>query len=101
MVKNFKYINNLILLQLFILISIFKINNCAIYLPFKLIESNTKNSLADTSLIMRNWNKTLISSQLSIGTPSQKLEVFFSSDIYELNLFENMCDKSNSFFYKV
>ena len=100
MVKNFKYINNLILLQLFILISIFKINNCAIYLPFKLIESNTKNSLADTSLIMRNWNKTLISSQLSIGTPSQKLEVFFSSDIYELNLFENMCDKSNSFFYK-
>ena len=100
MVKNYIFINIITLFQLFLLILIFEKNNCAIYLPFKLIESEIKDNFNNPSLIMKNWNNTIISSELLIGTPSLKINVFFLSNIYELNLFENMCDIPSSFYNK-
>ena len=69
MVKNYIFINIITLFQLFLLILIFEKNNCAIYLPFKLIESEIKDNFNNPSLIMNNWNNTIISSELLIGTP--------------------------------
>ena len=100
MVKNYIFINIITLFQLFLLILIFEKNNCAIYLPFKLIESEIKDNFNNPSLIMKNWNNSIISSELFIGTPGQKINVFLLSNIYELNLFENMCNIPSSYYNK-
>ena len=100
MVKNNIYINISTLLNFFLFISIFSKKNCAIYLPFKVIELESNNYFMNPSLIVKKWNNTLISSELLIGTPNQKIKVFLISNIYELNLFENMCDNPTSFYNK-
>ena len=100
MVNTYKYINNLILVDIILLISILKRNDCAIYIPFKIIEPNNRNNFYNASSILEYWNNTKLSTELSIGNPPQKIQVLFLSNMYELNLFENMCDIPNSFYDK-
>ena len=93
-------IYNYIIFNIFTLLSIFKKENCAIYLPFRIINQDGSNNNLNPSSFLKSLNNTQIFSELLIGTPSQKIGVFFVSNIYELNLFENMCDISTSFYSK-
>ena len=65
---------------------------CAIYLPFKILENDENSSLIDT------WNNSKYYSELMIGDPPIKISVFLVSNIFELTLFQNMCDIPNSFY---
>lgn len=86
--------------KIFLFLSIVKQKDCAIYLPFKIIEPDIANNNINPFNLMKSWNYTQISSELLIGTPPQKIGVLFVSNIYELNLFENMCDIPTSFYNK-
>ena len=96
MAKISKFLCSFILAKLIILIII---NNyeCAIYIPFKILEYEINNYF-NSSYVIKYWKESKIYSELLIGTPSQKLGVFYTTDIYELNLFQNMCDISTSFY---
>ena len=96
--KNFINIINLI--KTFLILSLINSKDCAIYLPFKIIESELKNNLMNPSSLFKSWNNTQITSELLIGTPPQKIVTLLVSNIYELNLFENMCDISPSYYEK-
>lgn len=72
MVKIYKYINNLILVDIILLISILKRNDCAIYILFKIIEPSIRNNFYNASSILEYWNNTKLSTELSIGNPPQK-----------------------------
>ena len=85
------------ILFLLILISYYK---CAVYIPFKILETDINDNFFSPSYIIKYWKNPKIYSELLIGNPSQKIGVIFTSNIYELNLFQNMCDISNSFYNK-
>ena len=87
-------------IKIFLFFTIIKQGDCAIYLPFQIIEPDITNNNLNPSFLMKSWNNSQISSELLIGTPPQKIRVLFVSNIYELNLFENMCDIANSFYTK-
>ena len=89
-----------IIIKALLLLYIIDKRNSAIYIPFKIINQDITNNYLDPSILMKNWNNTQIYSELLIGRPPQKIGVLFFSNIYELNLFENMCDISTSFYSK-
>ena len=96
MSSTYKYL----LFKIFFLFFIFKQEDCAIYFPFKIINQEITNNNLNSPSLMKSWNYSQIFSELSIGTPPQKIGVFFVSNIYELNLFENLCDISTSYYSK-
>ena len=84
------------LINIIVLISSYK---CAVYIPFKILENEINdNNFFNSSCVIKYWKEPKIYSELLIGNPPQKIGVFFTSDIYELNLFQNMCDIPNSFY---
>ena len=96
MSSTYKYL----LFKIFFLFFIFKQEDCAIYFPFKIINQEITNNNLNSPSLMKSWNYSQIFSELSIGSPPQKIGVFFVSNIYELNLFENLCDISTSYYSK-
>ena len=88
---------NIILIFLFFLF--INISHCAIYLPFKILENDEldNNNPLD---IMKNWKELKLYTELMIGDPPNKIGTFFVSDIFELSLFQNMCDIPNSYYYQ-
>ena len=89
------------LIYIIISFSILLINKseCAIYLPFKILENDIYNDNKPLNVI-RNLNESKLFSELYIGTPPTKIGVLFVSNIYELTIFQNMCDIPNSFYNK-
>ena len=92
MIKNKK--NIFIFIIILFLICKFK---CAVYLPFKILENDEEstNKILD---IIKVWKEPKLYNELMIGEPPIKIGVFFVSDIFELTLFQNMCDIPNSFY---
>ena len=86
MIKNKK--NIFIFIIILFLICKFK---CAVYLPFKILENDIYNDNKPLNVI-RNLNESKLFSELYIGTPPTKIGVLFVSNIYELTIFQNMCD---------
>ena len=88
---------NIILIFLFFLF--INISHCAIYLPFKILENDEldNNNPLD---IVKNWKELKLYTELMIGDPPNKIGTFFVSDIFELSLFQNMCDIPNSYYYQ-
>ena len=97
--KIIKFIYSFILAKLLVF-TIINNYECAIYIPFKILEPNINNNYFYTSDIIKYWKEPKIYSELLIGTPPQKLAVFYTTNIYELNLFQNICDIKNSFYNK-
>lgn len=93
--------NKFQLIYIIISFSILLINKfeCAIYLPFKILENDLYND-SNPLNIMKNLNESKLFTELYIGTPPIKIGVFFVSNIYELSLLQNMCDVPNSFYNK-
>ena len=89
-----------IIIRIIFLLFLIKQKEGAIYLPFKIISPDLSNDYSNPSFLIDYWNYTQITSELLIGNPPQKISVLFLSDIYELNLFENMCQIPTSFYYK-
>ena len=91
---------NILFIHFFIIILTILIlleqNKCVIYIPFKILETEIHNS----SELIKYCKESKIYSELMIGSPPQKITVFFESNIYEINLFQNMCDVPNSFYNK-
>ena len=97
MVEILKSIRFFILFKLIYLILINKYK-CTIYIPFKILEPNINNNSFFPYDFIKYWKEPKIYSELLIGTPTQKIGAFYSSKMYELNLFKNMCDIPNSFY---
>jgi len=93
----FKIETNIIVI-LFLLLLVYKYK-CAVYLPFKILENNI-NENNDIIDIVKYWKELKLYTELMIGEPPKKIGVFFVSDIFELTLFQNMCDIKNSFYSK-
>jgi len=96
------YKNNQII-YIIISFSILLINKfeCAIYLPFKILENDIYNDIDNKPLsTIKNLNESKLFTELYIGTPPTKIGVFFVSNIYELTILQNMCDVPNSFYNK-
>ena len=91
---------NILFIHFFIIILTILIlleqNKCVIYIPFKILETEIHNS----SELIKYCKESKIYSELMIGSPPQKISVFFESNIYEINLFQNLCDIPNSFYNK-
>ena len=89
------------IIYIIISFSILLINKseCAIYLPFKILENDRYNDNKPLNVI-RNLNESKLFTELYIGNPPTKIGVFFVSNTYELTLFQNMCDIPNSFYNK-
>jgi hypothetical protein len=91
MLKNKR---NILLFLIYLFLLSWKVK-CAIYLPFKILE-NDSNSANDS--LIQIWNNSKYYSELMIGDPPIKISVFLVSNIFELTLFQNMCDIPNSFY---
>ena len=72
MSSTYKYL----LFKIFFLFFIFKQEDCAIYFPFKIINQEITNNNLNSPSLMKSWNYSQIFSELSIGTPPQKIGVF-------------------------
>ena len=72
---------------------------CTIYLPFKILENNINDDNNKFDII-KYWKEPKLYTELMIGEPPNKIGVFFVSNIFELTLFQNMCDIPNSFYKK-
>ena len=92
-----KYFYFFVLSKLIIILLINKYK-CAVYIPFEILEPDYNNNFFHPSYFIKYYKEPKIFSELLIGTPSQKVAVFYSTKIYELNLFKNICDISNSFY---
>ena len=82
------------------LLFLFEIYNCAVYLPFKILYLDDNIENFNSSDMIKYWKEPKIYSDLMIGTPSKRISVIFTSNIYELNLFQNMCDFEGSSYNK-
>ena len=99
MAKKYKIINNFILLILCFFISINK-HNCAIFLPFKILDSSENIINFNCSDLLQHWKEPKIYGELMIGSQSQKICTLYDTNIYEIDLFENMCDFEDSYYNK-
>ena len=84
-----------IIILIFLFLLFLNKSQCAIYLPFKILENGELNNNNPLDIV-KNWKQLKLYTGLMIGEPPNKIGVFFVSNIFELSLFQNMCDINNS-----
>ena len=89
-------INKLNIFFVFFLISTYK---CIIVIPFKTFINKEPENFNGTDVIYY-WGKNIIYSDSLIGTPPQKVSYIIESEDFETNLYQHMCDVSDSLYDK-
>ena len=73
--------------------------NCVVIIPFKTYYQKEPDDFNATDVV-NYWEKNVIYSDSSIGTPGQKIILILDSQSHGTNLFEHMCDLSGSSYIK-
>ena len=87
---------NILLFLLLIIIPFYK---CVVVLSFKTYYRKEPDNFK-VSDVINYWGKNIIYTESSIGTPPQKIKIILNSQSYGVNLFQHMCDISDSLYIK-
>ena len=75
----------------FIFLLNIKFNFSIVVIPFKTFELNEPTNYTVQS-ILESWRQNILYTNVSIGTPPQKITLIIDSKSYITNLFQHMCD---------
>ena len=75
----------------FIFLLNIKFNFSIVVIPFKTFEFNEPTNYTVQS-ILESWRQNILYTNVSIGTPPQKITLIIDSKSYITNLFQHMCD---------
>ena len=80
-------------------IFLISIYNCIIIIPFtEYIRKEPDNFTFED--VIKFWEPNIIYSNISIGTPPQKIIIIINSQNYGINLYQNMCNFTGSSYLK-
>ena len=75
----------------FIFLLNIKFNFSIVVIPFKTFELNEPTNYTVQS-ILESWRQNILYTNVSIGTPPQKITLIIDSKSYITSLFQHMCD---------
>ena len=80
-----------------ILLFLISISNSIIVIPFTTYVKEEPKIMTSKDII-NQWEENIIYSETFIGTPPQKIKSVLNSQSYGMNLFQHMCDLSDSLY---
>ena len=88
---------NIIIFLFFLLI---KLDECIVVIPFKTFKPENIDIKKSEQTVLEPWRQNILYTNIKIGSPPQDIIMIINSESYITNLYQHMCDISESLFNK-
>ena len=88
---------NIIIFLFFLLI---KLDECIVVIPFKTFKPENIDIKKSEQTVLEPWRQNILYTKIKIGSPPQDIIMIINSESYITNLYQHMCDISESLFNK-